>query len=149
MSKKGFVKLSDEELIKKITKREHIEIRLKSIAVYALIIGLVGAIIFKLVGIETLMTILLFLSCLGLVLLAVGIFLGKKTRSMVDDQLDDFYEAMLQNAFGSRMNTSEMRIGSQLIKKLRPIDVRWDECDVHRFYEGNYHGTHFSAANVG
>lgn len=67
----------------------------------------------------------------------------------MDDQLDDFYEAMLQNAFGSRMNTSEMRIGSQLIKKLRPIDVRWDECDVHRFYEGNYHGTHFSAANVG
>lgn len=68
---------------------------------------------------------------------------------MVNAQLSDFYEAELQNAFGSRMNTSEMSINRRFIEKLRPIDENWDECDVWRFYEGNYHGTHFSAANVG
>lgn len=35
--------------------------------------------------------------------------------AMVNAQLSDFYEAELQNTFGSRMNTSEMSINRRLL----------------------------------
>ncbi len=141
MSKEGFIKLSEAELIKKIAKREKIECYLKVLGGDALIIGLVGAIIFKLVGIEVLMTLFLLLCCSGLVAVFLGVVQADKTRSLVNEQMGNFYEAELQKAFGPRLRTSEMSINSQLIKKLRPIDENWNECDVWRFYEGNYHGT--------
>ena len=148
MSKKGSVKLSEEELIETIVKREKFENRLAVFSNYALIIGLVGGIIFLLVGISAL-TLLFWVVCA----LGIGVFIlwdahRDKTASMVNKHLDDFHEAELQKAFGPCLKTSEMNINKQLMEKLRPVDLQWDECDVWCFYESNYHGTHFSADNV-
>ncbi|MBS7340406.1 MAG: hypothetical protein KIH00_09200 [Lachnospiraceae bacterium] len=41
-----------------------------------------------------------------------------------------------------------MSINASFLKEIHPVDRHWTNCRVLRFFEGNYHGTHFSASNV-
>lgn len=148
MSKKNLVKLSEAELLERIARSEKRELRLKIYGFYGAAIGLIGAIIFKLLDSEMLMCIFLIVLFGGLASIFLGDHVYKKSRSLVQEQLDDFFEAELERAFGSRLSTQEMRINKSFLKEIRPVEPYWDECQVWRFYEGNYNGTHFSAANV-
>lgn len=66
----------------------------------------------------------------------------------MNSQLQDFYKVELEKAFGPCKSTNGMVINEPLIKELRPVAEHWNECYEWRFYEGYYHGTHFSVENV-
>ena len=78
----------------------------------------------------------------------LGVRLRRKAESLVREQLDDFFEAELEKTFGPRLHTPEMSINASFLKEIHPVDRHWTNCRVLRFFEGNYHGTHFSASNV-
>lgn len=147
MSKKN-VKLSEDELIEKIGKREKVEVRMKVLGFDAIIIGVIGGVIFKLLGADAIMTICLLIGSVGLIALMLGIFQEYKTKSLVNEQLSDFYESEMQKAFGPRMKSGNMNVNRDLLKKLDLTDKPWTGFEVWRYYESDYHGTHFSISNV-
>ena len=147
MSKKN-VKLSEDELIEKIGKREKVEVRMKVLGFDAIIIGVIGGVIFKLLGADAIMTICLLIGSVGLIALMLGIFQEYKTKSLVNEQLSDFYESEMQKAYGPRMKSGNMNVNRDLLKKLDLTDKPWTGFEVWRYYEGDYHGTHFSISNV-
>ena len=88
-------KLSEEELLSQIAKREKREDNLKYYGIIGTVIGVIGTII----------SMALELSLLGLIFMVVvivsiiSVFLGGRTRKkaekLVDTQLDDFFESDL------------------------------------------------------
>ncbi|MGM9636897.1 MAG: DUF3137 domain-containing protein [Eubacteriales bacterium] len=148
MSQKGFVKLSEAELLEQIAQYEKREINLKCYGVVGAVIGVIGSIISMVLEDDLLGLIFTAVVIVSVVTYYLGIRLRKKAESLVREQLDDFFEAELERVFGPRMRTSEMRINEPFLNEIRPVDLYWNRCSVWRFYEGNYHGTHFSAANV-
>lgn len=82
----------------------------------------------------------------------VSVFLGgrarKKAEALVNTQLDDFFESELERAFGPRGDAGKLPINLSFLEQLQPAEKDWDRCRVQRFFEGNYHGTHFSAADA-
>ena len=122
MSKKISKKLSEEELIETIVKREKIEKRLYVFCRYALIIGMVGGIIFVLVGMRALGLLFLVVCSLGAVTLFLGDAHRNKTKSLVNEQLSDFYESEMQKALGPRMKSGNMNVNRDLLKKLDLTD---------------------------
>lgn len=141
-------KLSEEELHSQIAKREKREDNLKYYGIIGTVVGIIGCVV----------SLALELGLLGLIFMVVvivsiiSVFLGGRTRKkaekLVDTQLDDFFESELERAFGPRADTGKLPINLSFLDQLHPVEKHWDRCRVWRFYEGNYHGTHFSAANV-
>ena len=148
MSKKISKKLSEEELIETIVKREKIEKRLYVFCRYPLIIGMVGGIIFVLVGMRALGLLFLVVCSLGAATLFLDDAHRNKTKSLVNEQLSDFYESEMQKAFGPRMKSGNMNVNRDLLKKLDLTDKPWTGFEVWRYYESDYHGIHFSISNV-
>ena len=141
-------KLSEEELHSQIAKREKREDNLKYYGIIGTVVGIIGCVV----------SLALELGLLGLIFMVVvivsiiSVFLGGRTRKkaekLVDTQLDDFFESELERAFGPRADTGKLPINLSFLDQLHPVEKHWDRCRVWRFYEGNYHGTHFSAAVV-
>ena len=144
------VKPNDAEMNTQIARYEKRELNLKLYGLYAVVIGIIGLIISMALEESVLQLVFFVITLVGGVIYYLGVRLRKKTESLVNAQLGDFYETELERNFGPRMNTSKMCIDLNFLKKIRPLEqhLYWDRCKVWRFYEGNYHGTHFSAANV-
>lgn len=147
MSRKGFVKLSEEELHKQIAQYEKQEGNLKRYGLLGAIIGLIGLLICM--ALESGM-VLIFLTILlvGGVCFYRGVRLRRKAESLVREQLDDFFESELEKTFGPRMDTPEMSINASFLEEIHPVDRHWTHRQVLRSYEGIHHEVHFSAANV-
>ena len=148
MGKNNFKKLSDEELREKIAQDEKRETKMKVLGFDGVIVGAIGMALFLALGVDVLALIFGLIFLVGGILCFAGIHMQRKTKSMVNEQLSDFYEAELKKTFGPRMDTLKMHFSQSLMRKLRPVDESWDEYQAWRYYEGNYHGTHFSVANV-
>lgn len=141
-------KLSEEELHSQIAKREKREDNLKYYGIIGTVVGIIGCVV----------SLALELSLLGLIFMVVvivsiiSVFLGGRTRKkaekLVDTQLDDFFEAELERAFGPRADAGKLPISQSFLEQLQPAEKDWDRCRVLRFFEGDYHGTHFSAADA-
>lgn len=141
-------KLSEGELLRQTAQHKKREDNLKFFGIIGAVIGVIGVII----------SLALEIGLLGLIFTvvvivsAVSFFLGTRARknaeALVSEQLDDFFESELEKAFGPRADTSEMPISQSFLNQFHPVEKHWDRCRVWRFYEGNYHGTHFSAADV-
>lgn len=147
MSKKDFVKLSDVELIGKIAQYEKKERNLKRYGAYGAVIGMIGMLIGMAMEAE-IAVLFAAMIIVGGVSYYLGIRLRRKAESLVLEQLDDFFEAELEKAFGSRLSTQEMQINEPFLGKICLVNHKWNRYSVRRFYEGSYNGTHFSAANV-
>lgn len=147
MSKKRFVKLSKEELRKRIVQYEMKEKKLKRYGLIGAIIGLIGLLI-SMAAESTSVVIFLILLLVGLGCFYLGVRLRRKSESLVQEQLNDFFEAELEKKFGPRMHTPEMGIDATFLEEINPVDLYWNRCLLLRSYEGNHHGVHFSAANV-
>ena len=100
MSKKSFVKLSEEELLEKIDRSEKYERKLMVLGIDGLYIGLIGTVIFVLLGIVGLAVIFGAMAVVGFILDEMSTHSRKKTESQVNEYMHDFYEAELENAFG-------------------------------------------------
>ena len=148
MNKKGFIKLSDEELRKRIARYEKQRTNLKRYGLLGAIIGLIGVLICMALGSELVVIFVFMILLVGGVCYYMCAHLRWKAESLVREQLDDFFEAELEKTFGPRLHTPEMSINESFLKEIHPVDRHWTNCRVWRFYEGNYHGTHFSASNV-
>ena len=148
MGKNNFKKLSEEELCEKIAQDEKRETKMKVLGFDGVIVGAIGMALFLALGVDVLALIFGLIFLVGGILCFAGIHMQRKTKSMVNEQLSDFYEAELKKTFGPRMDTLKMHFSQSLMRKLRPVDESWDEYQAWRYYEGNYHGTHFSVANV-
>ncbi|MGM9680052.1 MAG: hypothetical protein ACI3XR_00955 [Eubacteriales bacterium] len=148
MSNKDFAMLSDEELCKQIAQYEKRERNLKCYGVYGAVIGVIGAFISMVLENGLLGLIFTAVVIAAVITYYLGIRMRKKAEALVNAQLNEFYETELERIFGSRMDTSEMCINEPFLKEIRPVDSHWDRCQVWSCYEGCYHGTHFSAANV-
>lgn len=147
MSRKGFVKLSEEELHKQIAQYEKQEGNLKRNGLLGAIIGLLGFLICMALG-SGMVLIFLMIILVGGVCFYLGVRSRRKAESLVLEQMDDFFEAELEKTFGPRMDTPEMSINVPFLKEIHPVDRYWERCWMSRFFEGNHHGVHFSAANV-
>ena len=148
MSKKDFEKLSEAELLEKIAQAEKKESKLRVWGLNGIFIGLLVTVIGVVLDIGEFALIFGVIALVGAILYIASIRLRGKTESQVNAHLDDFYEAELNRVLGPRMKTSEMHISRSFMEKFHPVDERWNECQVWRYYESNYHGIHFSVANV-
>ena len=148
MSKKSSEKLSDEQAVEKIAQYEKKEIIFGKVGVYGLIIGVPALILGMIVESEVLAWIGAVLFVGGFVCLGLKSMMRSKAESIVQDQLEDFYDTELQRVFGPRQHNRDMDINQTLIRKLHPVNESWDECSEWRFYEGYYNETHFSVENV-
>lgn len=148
MNKKGFIKLSDEELRKRIARYEKQRTNLKRYGLLGAIIGLIGVLICMALESELVVIFVFMILLVGGVCYYMCAHLRWKAESLVREQLDGFFEAELEKTFGPRLHTPEMSINESFLKESHPVDRYWTNCRVWRFYEGNYHGIHFSASNV-
>ena len=110
-------------------------------------IGLIGFLI-CMASVPELALIFVVIVLAGVVCYYMGVRLRRKAESLVMEQLGGFFDAELERTFGPHMDTPEMCINSPFLEEIRLVDKYWNRCRAWRFYEGNYHGTHFSASNV-
>ena len=148
MSRKEFAKLNDQELRERIARYEKQRTNLKRYGLLGAIIGLIGVLICMALESELVVIFVFMIPLVGGVCYYMCARLWWKAESLVREQLDDFFEAELEKTFGPRLHTPEMSINESFLKEIHPVDRYWTNCRVWRFYEGNYHGTHFSASNV-
>ena len=148
MSRKEFAKLNDQELRERIARYEKQRTNLKRYGLLGAIIGLIGVLICMALESELVVIFVFMIPLVGGVCYYMCARLRWKAESLVREQLDDFFEAELEKTFGPRLHTPEMSINESFLKEIHPVDRYWTNCRVWRFYEGNYHGTHFSASNV-
>ena len=148
MSKINPEDLSEAEALKLIEKNEKWEARWKNLGFKCVLIGVNGVALFAVTGVGALALIFTLLALLGAVFIAVGGSFRSKAESVVNAQLYGFYDAELQKTFGPCQHTGEMDINEALLRELRVVDEDWCWHAAWRFYEGDYHGTHFSVANV-
>ena len=141
-------KLSEGELLRQTAQHEKREDNLKFFGIIGTVIGVIGTIISMALEIGLLGLIFTVVVIVSVVSYFLGIRTRKKTEALIDTQLDDFFESELERAFGPRADTSKMPINLSFLDQLHPVEKHWDRCRVWRFYEGNYHGTHFSAADA-
>ena len=148
MSKINPEELSEAEALELLTQYEKREVRWKNLGLKGTLIGAIGAALFAVMEVEALSFIFTLVLLVGVGFIVVGGRFRSKAESVVNAQLYDFYEAELQKAFGPCQHTEGMDINEPLLKELRVVDEGWSEHAVWRFYEGDYHGTHFSVENV-
>ncbi len=148
MSRKEFAKLNDQELRERIARYEKQRTNLKRYGLLGAIIGLIGVLICMALESELVVIFVFMIPLVGGVCYYMCARLRWKAESLVREQLDDFFEAELEKTFGPRLHTPEMSINESFLKESHPVDRYWTNCRVWRFYEGNYHGIHFSASNV-
>lgn len=141
-------KLSEGELLRQTAQHEKREDNLKFFGIIGTVIGVIGTIISMALEIGLLGLIFTVVVIVSVVSYFLGIRTRKETEALIDTQLDDFFESELERAFGPRADTSKMPINLSFLDQLHPVEKHWDRCRVWRFYEGNYHGTHFSAADA-
>lgn len=148
MSKKSSKKMSEEEANKKLAQYEKIDKKIIPVGICCMLIGVAGVFLAAAtdVGwIAVVAVIILFGGGIGILMRGN---LQCKMETVVNNQLHDFYEAELEKAFGPRQRNKEMEIDVALIRELNPVAKYWSDCDEWRFYEGYYHGTHFSIENI-
>ena len=148
MSKINPEELSEAEALELLTQYEKREVRWKNLGLKGTLIGAIGAALFAVMEVEALSFIFTLVLLVGVGFIVVGGRFRSKAESVVNAQLYDFYEAELQKAFGPCQHTGEMDINEALLRELRVVDEDWCWHAAWRFYEGDYHGTHFSVANV-
>lgn len=141
-------KLSEAQALEKIARYEKNETRMIYTGVYGLIIGVPGLLISLIIESGLLSLIFGVIFFVGGLCLALKDHMRNKAESLATNQLQDFYKEELERYFGPLRSTKEMDINKQLIEELRPVTEYWNEYSKWRFYEGNYHDTHFSVENV-
>lgn len=142
--------MSEDELVRRMAQHEKNERVWGRICLICFVVGLIGFIL-SMASAEA-----GALAVISIPLFIIGFFYfffirGRsrdKAISMLNDYLKDFYDTELERAFGPCEQTGEMTINDALIKELRPLKEQWDESNTWRFYEGDYHGIHFSVENV-
>lgn len=143
----GTRRMTDAELSKRLG-------RYQKMSTVWLLVGVAGAvsgtISFFVVHDMALKAILVTVLFFGGVCCAI--FFGggaqKKLKTLMQEQLGDFFRAEWEKAFGPDIHTPEMRIDEPFMKALHLLDDEWEECTVENFHEGDHCGVHFSAANV-
>ena len=148
MSKINHEELSEAEALELLTQYEKREVRWKNLGLKGTLIGAIGAALFAVMEVEALSFIFTLVLLVGVGFIVVGGRFRSKAESVVNAQLYGFYDAELQKTFGPCQHTGEMDINEALLRELRVVDEGWSEHAVWRFYEGDYHGTHFSVENV-
>lgn len=141
-------KMSDEEANKKIEKYEKIEKRIIPVGILCILMGVGGVFLGAATDagwIGVVAIVLIFGG--GIAILRKG-HVQYKIETIVDNQLQDFYDVELEKTFGPRQRTKEMEINQSLIRELCPVNRDWDECNIWRYYEGYYNGTRFSIENI-
>lgn len=148
MSKIDPEKLSEAEAVELLAQYEKREARWKNLGFKCVLVGAFGTAIFGIIGLMSLAAFFLILLLAGAGFIVVGGRFRSEAESAVNAKLYDFYEAELQKAFGPCQHTGEMDINEPLLRELRVANEDWCKHALWRFYEGDYHGTHFSVANV-
>lgn len=97
-------------------------------------------------AVKSILDVVLFFAAFGLIY--AGNFLYKKMRETLKEQLGGFFAEEFEKAYGKDERTDEMRIDETILKKVRLLDGKWEECRVDNYHEGRHNGTRFSAANV-
>lgn len=140
-------RLSDEALSEKLGRyQRQVRIWLR-VGLLGIASGLIAAFAMRNSALKAAIVEVLFGGGLCCVLFLSG-GAQKKLKSLMQEQLGDFFRAELEKAFGPQLHTPEMQIDQTLLEALHLLDSRWEECETESFREGRYHGLHFAAANV-
>lgn len=84
--------------------------------------------------------------------LCCAIFLNgkaqKKMKSLLQEQLGDFFREEFEKVFGSDSQMPVLPIDKDCLQAFPLPDISWEECVTENFHEFIYRGACFSAANV-
>ena len=147
MNDRHYEKMSEAELSKKLGQYQ------KQARIWTIIglVGVLGGVIsfFAVddMALKSILTAVLFFGGVCAALLLGG-GAQKKLKTLMQEQMGDFFRAELENAFGPDMHTAQMLIDEKLVRSLRLLDGQWEEIETENFHEGEHNGAHFSAANV-
>lgn len=72
----------------------------------------------------------------------------KKLKTLMQEQLGEFFRAEWAKAFGAELPTPELRIDAPFVKTMQVMDGQWEECTVENEHAGDFRGVPFEAANV-
>lgn len=93
--------------------------------------------------------VVLVLGFSGVVLLLLIVLPAqKKKNALIWQQLGGYFDAELKQFFGEEPEKPELPIDYRFLKNVGIIGIKWTECSVKDFHEGEHNGLRFSAANV-
>lgn len=93
--------------------------------------------------------VVLVLGFSGVVLLLlIALPAQKKKNALIWQQLGGYFGAELKQFFGEEPEKPELPIDYRFLKNVGIIGIKWTECSVKDFHEGEHNGLRFSAANV-
>ncbi|MGM9564054.1 MAG: hypothetical protein ACI4OB_03505 [Christensenellales bacterium] len=140
------VKLSDEELSRKVKHYETIE-RIGGVLVVAVfIVGVVQALLQD--GVSGI-PLLVLMIILGIVIMKmIPMRAEEKKNALLIQQLGGYFYGELARMFGPEPENPEMPIDKSFLKSTNPVRSPWEDCRITDFHEGVRNGMRFSAANV-
>lgn len=135
--------MSDDELSKKLGRYQ----RMESIGILLGVPCVIAAAISAFIKHSLpLFSVLFFVGVAFLVLF--GVVGQKKKKSLIKEQLGDFFREELERAFGPEPDAPALPIDRAFIQGSGLIFYQWDVCSINSFHEGVHEGLRFSAANV-
>ena len=136
-------KMTDAELSKKLGNYQAME----SIGMLAGIVCIVVDCILAFIIHNLIVFSILFFVGVGFFLL-MALPAQKKKKSLIKQQLGDFFQTEFLKEFGPEPKTPELPIDKAYLKNAGLLSLPWEECIISDFHEGTYKGAKFSAANV-
>lgn len=140
-------RMTDAELSEKLGHYQKMSSVWLLIGLLAVAAGVVSFFAFSDPALKGILTAILFFGGI-----ACALFFGggaqKKIKTLMQEQLGDFFRAELEGAFGAEFVPPEMQIDGKCLKKFCIADGEWEESEVENFHEAAYRGVRFSAANV-
>lgn len=143
----GVEKLSDAELSEQLGRYQRQARTSLRVGLLGIASGLIATVAMQNTALKAVIVAVLFGGGLCCVLFLSG-GAQKKLKTLMQEQLGDFFSAELEQSFGPKLHTPEMQIDRTFLETLCLPDRKWEECETESFREGSYHGLHFAAANV-
>ena len=135
------VKLSDEELSRKVKHYETIE-RIGGVLVVAVfIVGVVQALLQD--GVSGI-PLLVLMIILGIVIMKmIPMRAEEKKNTLLIQQLGGYFYGELARMFGPEPENPEMPIDESFLKSTNPVRSPWEDCRITDFHEGVRNGMRF------
>lgn len=136
-------RMTDAELSKKLGRYQAAESIGILLGALCVIVGCVLAFVLH----DLIVVLVLGFSGVVLLLL-IALPAQKKKNALIWQQLGGYFGAELKRFFGEEPEKPELPIDYRFLKNVGIIGIKWTECSVKDFHEGEHNGLHFSAANV-
>ena len=136
-------KMTDAELSKILGRYQAAE----SIGIFLGALCVIAGCVLAFVLHELIVVLILGFSGVVLLLL-IALPAQKKKNALIWQQLGGYFGAELKRFFGEEPEKPELPIDYRFLKNVGLIGIKWTECRVKDFHEGEHSGLRFSAANV-